>query len=395
MGWLLACLCSVLLWRTRRQLKALLRATPSATEAASAQPAPASYQNVPLAYQHLHNLVVLCLELNRWRAAGTLAPARYADLTAQIDTLWTNIVRHLGAAPHSQAWHEARTTAWELLVDQYMLRESPPWAEETAPLPPVETPEADIYTPPAHLQAKLLHRVDIPPLPAATPTPPPATPVTVSEVPEALAEAAQPVSAASPLSAEDTASYAWEPTAPSALERAMQAMAGWPALIAPFLVQNIGWLIGGLCFIAGSIFLVTYTTGFAKTLTSFAVLSIYTLLLLWAGYQIRRRQPALEMSSNALLILGMLLVPLNVAAAVRLLLTAQMSPGLLALGLLVVGLGVGGLYVTATLVSGILDRALQHQHPRIFLVLASFQLAVPGLAPSPFCLGRVSCVDVC
>ena len=384
MGWLMACLFAVLLWRTRRQLKALLRATPSATEAASAQPALASYQNVPLAYQHLHNLVVLSLELSRLRAAGTLEPAQYADLTAQIDTLWTNIVRHLGAAPQSQAWHEARTAAWELLVDQYMRREPPPWAEETAPTPPVETREADIFTPPAHLQEELLHRVEIPPLPATAWTPPPAPPVTVPEAPEALAEAAQPVSAASPLSAEDTASYAWEPTAPSALERAMQAMAGWPALIAPFLVQNIGWFIGGLCFVAGSIFLVTYTTGFAKTLTSFAVLSVYTLLLLWAGYQIRRRQPALEMSSSALLILGMLLVPLNVAAAVRLLLTAQMSPGLLALGLLAVGLGVGGLYVTATLVSGILDRALQRQHPRIFLVLASVQLAVPVLAQLPF-----------
>jgi hypothetical protein len=172
--------------------------------------------------------------------------------------------------------------------------------------------------------------------------------------------------------------------APSALERAMQAMAGWPALIAPFLVQNIGWFIGGLCFVAGSIFLVTYTTGFAKTLTSFAVLSVYTLLLLWAGYQIRRRQPALEMSSSALLILGMLLVPLNVAAAVRLLLSAQMSPGLLVLGLLAVGIGVGGLYVTATLVSGILDRALQRRHPRIFLGLASVQLTVPVLVRLPF-----------
>ena len=303
MGWLMACLFAVLLWRTRRQLKALLRATPSATEAASAQPALASYQNVPLAYQHLHNLVVLSLELNRLRAAGTLDPAQYADLTAQVDTLWTNIVRHLGAAPQSRAWHEARTAAWELLVDQYMRREPPPWAEETAPPSPVETREADIFTTPAHLQEELLHRVEIPPLPAAAWTPPPAPPVTVPEVPEAVAEAAQPVSAASPLSAEDTASYAWEPTAPSALERAMQAMAGWPALIAPFLVQNIGWFIGGLCFVAGSIFLVTYTTGFAKTLTSFAVLSVYTLLLLWAGYQIRRRQPALEVSSSALLIL--------------------------------------------------------------------------------------------
>src|SRR5262252_1015109 len=384
MGWLMACLFAVLLWRTRRQLKTLLRATPAATEAASAQPALSSYQNVPLAYQHLHDLVVLCLELNRLREAGTLEPARYADLTVQIDTLWANIVRHLGAASQSRAWHEARTAAWELLVDQYMLREPPPWAEETATAPLAETRQADIFTPPAHLQEELLHRVEIPPLPATAWTPPPTPAVTVPEAPEALAEAAQPVSAASPSSDEDTASYAWAPTAPNAVERAIQTMAGWPALIAPFLVQNIGWFIGGLCFVAGSIFLVTYTTGFAKTLTSFAVLSIYTLLLLWAGYQIRRRQPALEMSSSALLILGMLLVPLNVAAAVRLLLAAQMSSGLLALGLLAVVLGVGGLYVTATLVSGILDRALQRQHPCIFLVLASVQLAVPVLAQLPF-----------
>src|SRR6185436_2781261 len=137
MGWLIACLLAVLLWRTRRQLKALLRATPSATAAASAQPALASDQNVPLAYQHLHNLIVLSLELNRLRAAVTLEPARYTGLTAQINMLWTNIVRHLGAASQSRAWHEARTAAWELLVDQYMLREPPPWAEETAPAPPV------------------------------------------------------------------------------------------------------------------------------------------------------------------------------------------------------------------------------------------------------------------
>jgi len=111
MGWLMACLFAVLLWRTRRQLKALLQAAPSTTEVASAPPALASYQNVPLAYQHLHNLVVLSLELNRLRAAGTLEPARYADLIAQVDTLWTNIVRHLGAAPQSRTWHEARTAA--------------------------------------------------------------------------------------------------------------------------------------------------------------------------------------------------------------------------------------------------------------------------------------------
>ena len=118
----------------------------------------------------------------------------------------------------------------------------------------------------------------------------------------------------------------------------MAVMAGWPALIAPFLVQNIGWFIGGLCFVAGSIFLVTYTTGFAKTLTSFAVLSVYTLLLLGAGYQIRRRQPALELSSSALLILGMLLVPQCRSGSPSAPDRAEV-PGLLTLGLLAVGLG--------------------------------------------------------
>src|SRR5262249_60988232 len=143
---------------------------------------------------------------------------------------------------------------------------------------------------------------------AAAWTPPPAPPVTRPEMPGAVAEAEQPVSAASPSSSEDTACYAWEPTTPSAVERAMQAMAGWPALIAPFLVQNIGWFIGGLCFVAGSVFLGTERAGFAKTLRRFAVLSIYTLVFLWAGDQIRRRPPYLGMSGSVLPMPGILAV---------------------------------------------------------------------------------------
>ena len=411
MGWLIACLLAVLLFRTRRRLKRLLAALPTPPETESSQPVLSSYQNVPLAYQHLHDLIVLSLELGRLREAGRLDPVRYAGLTAQINTLWANIVHHLGTTPPSQPWQQARTTAWELLAEQHTLLEPPPWSQEEAPAAPLG---AEALAPPAHLHDALAHSVMVPPLPAAAAahvTPTPATPVAATAASETLAEAVQPPSPVSPTSAseehpspftphpspltrlpspvsptsasEDTASYAWEPAAPGALERALQAVSGWPALIAPFLVQNIGWFIGGLCFIAGSIFLVSYTTGFAKTLASFAVLSLYTLLLLWGGYQIRRRQPALAMSSSALLILGMLLVPLNVAAAVRLLLVAQRSPGLIALGLLAAGLGVGGLYVTATLVSGIMDRTLQRQHPRLFLALAAIQLAVPLLAQRP------------
>jgi hypothetical protein len=54
----------------------------------------------------------------------------------------------------------------------------------------------------------------------------------------------------------------------------------------------------------------------------------------------------------------------------------------------------GGLYVTATLVSGILDRTLQRQHPRIFW-LASVQLAVPVLAQFPFWPPLVVCQLAC
>lgn len=384
MGWLIACLLAVLLFRTRRRLKRLLAALPTPPETESSQPALSSYQNVPLAYQHLHDLIVLSLELGRLREAGRLDPVRYADLVAQISTLWATIVRHLGTTPQSQPWQQARAAAWALLAEQQILLEPPPWSQEEAPAAPLG---AEALAPPAHLHDALAHSVVVPPLPAAAAvhvTPTPATPVAAMAAPETLAEAIQPPSPVSPTSAsEETASYAWEPAIPSTLERALQAVSGWPALLAPFLVQNIGWFIGGLCFIAGSIFLVAYTTGFAKTLASFAVLSLYTLLLLWGGYQIRRRQPALAMSSSALLILGMLLVPLNVAAAVRLLLVAQRSPGLIALGLLAAGLGVGGLYVTATLVSGIMDRTLQRQHPHLFLALAAIQLAVPLLAQRP------------
>src|SRR2546428_3427753 len=117
----------------------------------SVQSAFASSQHIPLAYQHLHNLVVLSLELSRLWEAGGLDPARYADLTAQIDTLGGDIVRYEGAVPQSQAWQEARAAAWALLCEQHSRWESPPWAEATAPATPVETQEPNIVPPSARL----------------------------------------------------------------------------------------------------------------------------------------------------------------------------------------------------------------------------------------------------
>ncbi len=351
-GWLLACLFAILWRRARRRLKRLQVADPDVLGTS-----PAVLNEVPagahlVAYQHLYHLLVLTKELARLQTDGTLEQAaRYAQLSTQIDTLQTDILRHLDSVPQSPAWQQARAEAWTLLGEQPSLHAYPRWEVESAPLTSAEP-------------------VPLAPWPVASTVPiQPAAPVT-------------PPATAPP---DDAAAvdYAWEPTAPSALERALHTVAGWPAILAPFLVQNIGWFVGGLCFVAGSVFLVTYTSGFTKTLTSFAVLALYTLLLLYGGYQIRRRHPTLALSGNALLILGMLLVPLNVTAAVRLLLTAQTSPGLLMLGLVATGLGVSGVYVTATLVSGILERTLQHQHPRVFLALAAVQLAVPVLGQYP------------
>jgi hypothetical protein len=73
--------------------------------------------------------------------------------------------------------------------------------------------------------------------------------------------------------------------------KALHAISGWPKLIAPFLAQNIGWFIGGFCFIAGALFLIANTSGFRQCLVVFASLFGASAFLIWAGYQFRRNRP--------------------------------------------------------------------------------------------------------
>ena len=49
-----------------------------------------------------------------------------------------------------------------------------------------------------------------------------------------------------------------------------------------------------------------------------ASLALYTGFLAWAGYAMRRRSPELRTSSNVLLSIAMLLLPLNLTAGVHL-----------------------------------------------------------------------------
>ncbi len=160
-------------------------------------------------------------------------------------------------------------------------------------------------------------------------------------------------------------------------------MSGWPKLIAPFLAQNIGWFVGGFCFVAGALFLIANTEGFINALVVFASLLGATAFLIWAGYQFRRRRPELAVASGVLLSLGMLLAPLVLAVAVRLVAASGGDMGLLILGLLLV---IGTLAVfawAAALASGVMDRALLGRYPWLLTALATVQLAAPLAAVAP------------
>jgi len=172
-------------------------------------------------------------------------------------------------------------------------------------------------------------------------------------------------------------SHAFRPAEPGLLERTLKTVSGWHALIAPFLVQKIGWFIGGFCFVAGSVFLVSYTTGLGKAFAIWGAMLLYTALLIGGGYELRRRRPELRVSSEVLTVLGALLVPLTIAAATRPIATSP-SFGFVVAALVASALSLGLLYPLILLASGVMDRRLA-AHPRLFLALSATQLAVPLL----------------
>ncbi|KHD07476.1 hypothetical protein PN36_18895 [Candidatus Thiomargarita nelsonii] len=145
-----------------------------------------------------------------------------------------------------------------------------------------------------------------------------------------------------------------------------------------FIWQNIGWFIGGFCLVSGSIFFVAYTSGFYNALAIFIILSLYSLILFWGGYQIRRRRPELLTSSSVLLTLGVLLVPLNMSAAVRLIQTAMPNLFLVSFALLLSIIVVGVFFIAIRIASSLIDRSLQAEHAPLFIALAALQFVKPA-----------------
>lgn len=116
-------------------------------------------------------------------------------------------------------------------------------------------------------------------------------------------------------------SFAEEEEIPSPTQRFIEATSREFQLLKPFLLDNVGWFVGAFLIIAGFVVLITTlwnTIGenpiLMRSLLFFALLG-FTGLFFALAYFMRLKRPELETSSNVLLVVVSLLVPLVFAAA--------------------------------------------------------------------------------
>ena len=116
-------------------------------------------------------------------------------------------------------------------------------------------------------------------------------------------------------------SFVEEEEVPSPTQRWVEAASEWSKVLKPFLLDNVGWFIGAFLIIAG--FVVLITTFWRNIEENQILMSslVYFSLVATTGfffavaYFMRIKRPALETSSNVLLIIVSLLIPLVFAAA--------------------------------------------------------------------------------
>jgi len=164
----------------------------------------------------------------------------------------------------------------------------------------------------------------------------------------------------------------------AALEILRQKLTGWSKLLAPFLIQNMGWFISTFLFVAGSVFVVACTEGLVKTLIIAISLFAYTIILAFGAYQMQRRRPDLHTTAEVLATLAMLLIPLSILSSSRLF-AGTVESGLFA-GFIMAGLNLTFFHVTAKILSGIMDPSLGGRHAKIFLIFSATQLGAPFIA---------------
>ncbi|MBK5966451.1 hypothetical protein CCR95_20830 [Thiocystis minor] len=335
----------------------------------------------------LDNLLLLRQELDRLADAGELTRERHRHLMGELDRV---LVRHLragGATPNSRDWHHRHALAWSLLTQSMETPPGPPPWQPAEPEPEPEIKPAPTWTPVAAIQPAAEARIGSP---ALTLEPMDLEPLTLDlsdlEQPDARFSAQSPPEPRQPPTLDSPpirpksitpVPANWQPAKPGPLEKVLQRLSGWPKLILPFLAQNIGWFIGAFCFVSGALFLIANTSGFVNALTVFASLTGATAFLLWAGYQFRRKGSELVVASSMLLTLAMLLAPLDLAVAVRLIEASDGNGTLLTVSLLMTALTLAGFAWAAALSSALMDRALRGIYPWLLTALAAVQLAAP------------------
>lgn len=108
---------------------------------------------------------------------------------------------------------------------------------------------------------------------------------------------------------------------PNPTQRLIDAASEWSAVIKPFLLDNVGWFVGAFLVVAGFVVLIVTFWGSIEQNPILMNSLVYASLLVATGaffssaYFMRLRYPQLESSSNVLLVIVALLIPLVFAAA--------------------------------------------------------------------------------
>ncbi len=364
-------------------------------------------------HTQLTSLVLLHLATKQSSQLGNISTTDYQALSEQIDKMYAEVCGQLEMT-HSEQ-QSLLTSARDSVNKRMQGAIKLPWPLilefkladiQIEPVPDTPAPSPEQVELPYQPPKPVIIPTQTPEpvrVPAETPAPVPvsaeiAQPVTVpAETPAPVTvEIAQPVSVPAETPESVIGTVETQPTPkliPQQVQPSKSRRVAWlprlpsrefiTQIMMPFLWQNIGWFIGGFCFVSGSIFLVAYTAGFSQALAIFLILSLYALILFGGGYQIRRRRPELITSSNVLLMLGVLLVPLNLTAAVRLIQSGMPHVGWVSLAVLLSLIAVGVFMIATSIASGVIERTLQGEHPRLFIGLAALQFAKPLLNVVP------------
>ncbi len=263
LGWLVALALAAFLYGARRDL-GKLRARFSA-QASGQEPGEEAAGKQQRALTAAFALVILRLQLKRMHQGGELDESNFLALTGQIDTAWNSDPQGGKPPEDSALWWSACETGWNILTARGLVPYGPPpWPGRAI------APESHEVAVPAstEIAAAVEEREAAPssqtlpspperPEPAAKTRPREGSPVTGAgaeampggaTVAERQAGPAAPSPGpAAPAKLAPTArEHAWRPAAPGPLEKALRVVSGWPKILVPFLIQNIGWFIGGV-----------------------------------------------------------------------------------------------------------------------------------------------------